>query len=352
MWHRPTPARMLMTEGGVGTGEADASGIHVEWDPDWTRAAFYREEVWRGSLRHRDDWFLPGARAPEPAWVVEWRSDRPGWHFEQALVELGVGAAGDEERRADLASRARALIEAPLDEPPGPFAIPSTDLDSSQGLRDRIEAISHALQSAEHRLGEAARITEEWGGMSVLVALSETLAWLRVLDEVLQFTWRRVVDPEHREAESRRIDHALRARRKLPDFAGEAAEKRRLNRSPYEEWTLLLIDRGLALSPGDLEGLRWLAGKMLHYGPLPVVELRQRIQGSPPHWTWRPATEIFPPVARERNARRRGLYEAHLAGRTMLSSFKLTFMLIEMEHLFFGLIRRSSQGGARDWTTD
>jgi hypothetical protein len=82
---------------------------------------------------------------------------------------------------------------------------------------------------------------------------------------------------------------------------------------------------------------------MLHYGPLPVVELRQMRPGAPPHWTWRPAQEIFPRISQERGRRQRGFYEAHLAGRTMLSTFKLTFMLIEMELLFFGLIRESSR---------
>jgi hypothetical protein len=327
--------------------------IDAEWDGSGTRATLYRGEEWVGTLRWRDDWFLSQSQVPEPAWVVEWRSERPGWYFEQALVELGAGAADDDGRRADLVGRAMALIEKPAGPAPEPFAIPATNRDSSEGLRNRIEAISHALQSAEHRLGEAARITEEWAGMRVLVALSEALAWLRVLDEVLSWTWRHAVDPRIREAESQRIDDALQRRRELPDFAEEAADERWRSGDPYREWTLLLMDRGLALSPGDLGGLRWLAGKMLHYGPLPVVELRQPIQGSQPRWHWRPASEIFPPMPRERGRRQKGLYEAHLAGRTMLSKFKLTMMLIEMELLFFGLIRKSAtDGGLRYWASD
>lgn len=332
-----------MSERRLGPQEGGASGFHAEWETDGSRAALYTGEAWIGTLRRRENWFADGARLPEPGWVVEWTSAVPGWPVGQALVERGIEPAGDEARRADLATRARALIEAPQEPPPDPFGIPSTDLVSSRGLRDRIEAISHALQSAEHRLGEATKITEEWGGVTVLVALSETLAWLRVLDEVLRYTWRRVVDPNLREQQSRRIDEALRARREIPDFAAEAFAGRRRSGLPYEEWTLLLIDRGLALSPADLQGLRWLAGKMLHYGPLPVVELRQMRSGAPPHWTWRPAQEIFPPISQERGRRQRGFYEAHLAGRTMLSTFKLTFMLIEMELLFFGLIRESSK---------
>lgn len=329
------------------------SEIDAEWDASGTRATLYREEDWIGTVRCRDDWFLNQSQLPEPAWVVEWRSERPGWHFEQALVELGAGAADDDGRRADLVRRATALIEKPPELGPKPFAIPATDRDSAEGLRNRIEAISHALQSAEHRLDEAARIKEEWAGMRVLMALSEALAWLRTLDEVLGWTWRHAVDPTLREAESQRIDEALERRRELPDFAKVAVDERRRSGDPYEDWTLLLMDRGLALSPGDLGGLRWPAGKMLHYRPLPVVELRQANQGSQPRWSWRPASEIFPPLPGERSRRQKEVYEAHLAGRTMLSKFKLTLMLIEMEILFFGLIRRSATGGALGyWTSD
>ena len=320
-----------------------SSEFQAEWDPDGSRADLYRGDTWIGTLRWRNDWFADGSRLPEPGWVVEWRSEVPGWPVGQALVEPGVEPARDGARRTDLANRARALIDAPEEPAPRPFGVPTTDLVSGGGLRDRIETISHALQASEHRLGEAARITEDWGGITVLVALTETLAWLRVLDEALGFTWRRVVDPPVREEQSLRVDAALRARREIPDFAVEASAERRRSGLPYEEWTLLLIDRGLALSPADLQGLRWLAGKMLHYGPLPVVELRQMRPGSPPRCKWHPAEEIFPLVSKERNRRQRAFYEAHLAGRTMLSKFKLTFMLIEMELLFLGLIRRSSR---------
>src|ERR1700743_2683090 len=78
-------------------------------------------------------------------------------------------------------------------------------------------------------------------------------------------------------------------RRELPDFAKVAVDERRRSGDPYEEWTLLLRDAGFALWSGALGVLRWLAGKMLHYGPLPVVELRQANQGSQPRWSWRPA---------------------------------------------------------------
>jgi hypothetical protein len=335
-----------MMEESARTRHAGDLEIAAEWDPSGRRAILHRGDNWIGALRCRDDWFTDGSKAPESAWVVEWRSRRPGWYFEQALVELGAQAANDERRRDDLAMRAAALIDQPLGSPPEPFAVPSTDRDSSDGLRNRIEAISQALQDAEHRLDEAARVTEEWAGMTVLIALSEALAWLRVLDEVLDWAWRHAVEPGLREAESRRVDDVLQKRRTLPDFAQEAASQRQNSGSPYQEWTLLLLDRGLALSPGDLGGLRWLAGKMLHYGPLPVVELRQSNQGSPPRWTWRPANKIFPPIPDERSRRQKEFYEAHLAGRTMLFKFKLTFMLIEMEILFFGLLRKSSQEGA------
>jgi hypothetical protein len=159
----------------------------------------------------------------------------------------------------------------------------------------------------------------------------------------MKFTWQEFLPTNVRESASKEIDAAIARRTELPDFARDADSERRKMGEPYPEWTLLLLDRGLALSPGDLQGLRWLAGKMLHYGPLPAVELRQMYEGAPPHWTWRSADEIYPDASRDRRRGQRRLYEAHIAGESMLSKFRLTMMLIEMEHLFFGLIRKAEE---------
>lgn len=176
------------------------------------------------------------------------------------------------------------------------------------------------------------------GGIKVLTTLTEALAWLRALDDVLSFTWKKEIHPDIREAASRRIDQAISRRSELPRFVHEALVERERSHEPYAEWPLLLLDRGLALFPGDLQGLRWLAGKMLHFGPVPAVELRQFRAGAQPRWTWRRAAEIFPDASRDQRQGQRHFYEIHLADKPMLSKFELTMMLIEMEHLFFGLL--------------
>lgn len=327
----------------VATGACAPTEVLADWDPDGARADLYRGEDWIGSLRLLDAWFTAGSRIPQSAWVVEWQVGKGPTISEQALVELDGKPALDAERKADLARRGCALIGDRIQLPPAPFGVVSTDLGSSLGLCDRIQAISHALQSAEHRLDGAARITEEWGGVRVLTSLTEALAWLRALDEVLRFTWQQVVHPTLREAASKRIDEAISRRRELPDFVQEAFAERQLRGSPYTEWTLLLLDRGLALSPEDLRGLRWVAGKMLHFGPVPAVGLTQFRPGVQPRWTWRRAEEIFPDASEDRQRGQRRLYEANLAGRSMLSKFKLTMMLIETELLFCGLIRKTGE---------
>ncbi|HEY3492024.1 MAG TPA: hypothetical protein VGK43_03670, partial [Solirubrobacterales bacterium] len=158
---------------------------------------------------------------------------------------------------------------------------------------------------------------------------------------VLTYTWKREIHPAVRESASRDIDAAIARRTEMPSFVREAHVERGRSGEPYADWPLLLLDRALAVSPEQLQGLRWLAGKMLHFGPLPAVGLQQARAGSRPHWTWLAASEIFPDVAKDRRRDQRRAYEATLSGKPMMQTFRLTMMLIEMEHLFFGMVRRS-----------
>jgi hypothetical protein len=180
--------------------------------------------------------------------------------------------------------------------------------------------------------------------MTVLMALTETLAWLRLLDELLRQTWQKELPATVRDQASCRIDEGIRRRKEVPGFAKKAFEERKKNHRPYAEWTLVLLDLGLALSPEQFRALRWLAGKMLHFGPLPAIELRQSRAGAEPQWTWRRAEDIFPEGSEEtKRPGQRKVYEEHLAGRTVLGTFNLTMMLIEMEHAFFALIRNAEK---------
>jgi hypothetical protein len=166
-----------------------AGDPHVAWDEDGARADLYRDGNWIGSLRLVDSWFTAGSREPRAAWVAEWPAEREPFWPTRALVELDGEPALEEDKRTELAERGESLIEErPPSDTPAPFGVGSTTLDSAEGLRDRIEAVSHALQHAEVRLHDAARITEEWGGVKVLTALTEAVSWLRPLDDVMKIT--------------------------------------------------------------------------------------------------------------------------------------------------------------------
>jgi hypothetical protein len=95
------------------------------------------------------------------------------------------------------------------------------------------------------------------------------MAWIRALDDVLTYTWKREIHPAARESASRDIDAAIARRTEVPPFVREALAERGCSGEPYADWPLLLLDRALAVSPEQLHGLRWLAGKMLRFGPFP-----------------------------------------------------------------------------------
>lgn len=134
----------------------------ADWDTDGTRADLFQGEVWTGSLRLVDAWFTPGSRTPQSAWVVDWRHEGGAGLAEQTLIELDGEPALEKKRRTELVQSVCVRIGDQAEPSPAAFGAVSTGLDSIQGLRDRIEAISHALQHAEHPLVEAARIDEEW----------------------------------------------------------------------------------------------------------------------------------------------------------------------------------------------
>ncbi|MEA2898693.1 MAG: hypothetical protein QOJ84_4308, partial [Bradyrhizobium sp.] len=87
----------------------------------------------------------------------------------------------------------------------------------------------------------------------------------------------------------------------------------------------------------------WLAGKLLHHGPLPIAELRHWRAGAEPRWKFRSAEEIFPAFLGERSPPQRALYEDCLAGKDVLGSLNVTGALIETEFLFLRLLRESSE---------
>jgi hypothetical protein len=244
---------------------------------------------------------------------------------------------------ADLSEKAMRVAEAGPPPTPAGFAIASTGKGSTAELRDRIELTSHALQAAEARLNGAARREDEHAAVLIAIALTETLMWVRTLDDVMNDAWQRDLPSSVREAASQRVDEYVARRPHLADAMRPVREQRRRTGEPYSDWTQLLIGKGLFVPRAKLKGLRWVAGKLLHFGPLPAIELRHWRAGAAPRWKWRDADEIFPPALPERHEAQRMDYQRHLAGRDVLGSLNLTIMLIELEHLVLALLREAAQ---------
>jgi hypothetical protein len=321
--------------------DATASTISEKLEARWT------SDGRQGHLQRGDDlagrvvidcWFEPGTREPRTAWVVDFMlSDDT--IMQRALVELDAEPARDERRMAELSEAAEEAIRCGPPPTPEPFGMATTGMASAAELRGRIDLVSHALQTAEGRLGDVAQTTESWSADIVVISLTETLAWLRVLDELLCFTWRKFVSGNVREAASTEIDKLIARHGAAAGCMTDAREERERTGAPYADWTTLLIGSGLALSRPELQGLRWLAGKMLHFGPLPATELRQWRAGEEPRWKWRQPDAIFPSDQSEQQAGQRALYAEHLAGNDVVGTLNLTTMLIEMEHRFFKMLR-------------
>lgn len=227
------------------------------------------------------EWFESGERVGQPAWVVEWLP--PGGRMTaRALVALtGDLPAGDEARHRLCEKAVEVARSGPPDEP-RPFGHAPTGMACGDELVNRIELISHALQAAEGRLHQAAPINEDWGGDLVAIALTECLAWLRALDEVMVQLWQQFLPEQVREDVSRRVDAFLERPNVSAGFMDEQREERQRTGSAYRDWTIALLVEGTALPRQELAGLRWLAGKMLHFGPLPATELRHWRAGEEP----------------------------------------------------------------------
>jgi hypothetical protein len=234
--------------------------LHAEWQPDGRGCRLVAEESWIGSARLVDDWYEPGDVRAQSAWVVEW-PDRDARITQRALVELDGRPAATEERMADLSEKAMRVAEAGPPPTPAGFAIASTGKGSTAELRDRIELTSHALQAAEARLNGAARREDEHAAVLIAIALTETLMWVRTLDDVMNDAWQRDLPSSVREAASQRVDEYVARRPHLADAMRPVREQRRRTGEPYSDWTQLLIGKGLFVPRAKLKGLRWVAGK-------------------------------------------------------------------------------------------
>ncbi len=118
--------------------------------------------------------------------------------------------------------------------------------------------------------------------------------------------------------------------------------RRQKDGSPYEDWSAALVGYGGEIPRGDLQAFRWLAGKLLHIGPRPAVELRHWQDGAEPRWKWLQADRIVPSDEDERPKQRKA-YERFLSGRDVLGSLNLIHMWIEAEYFMIRLYKDAGE---------
>jgi hypothetical protein len=312
------------------------------WQRDGTRATLRDDDdgLW-ATLTLVDDWYLSGHREPVSAWVVEWldrSQDEP--RTERTRLDVAEQPAPDEDTMARLSEAGAAVARTASPLAPKPFGHAETGLARGDEMHQRIELISHAIQTAQGRLDEAARVAEPWAAHQVLIALTELLGWVRALDDAMRHIWGDL--PEELRADiTARIDEALERPAWDPKFVAWAKTQRR--ETGYTDWTLGLLLKRAGLSREDLRGMRWLAGRLLHFGPLPAVELGQWREGEAPRWKWRPSKEIFPATRGERRHHGRLAYDRYLAGRDLIGTFNLFNALQAAEFLAWDLSGRSEQ---------
>jgi hypothetical protein len=315
------------------------AAIEATWDTDGQRGRLEENGEVRGFIQLVSDWYEAGARTPSVAWVIDWMA---AGHdaMQRGLIELDGTPATSSDERARIAERAMQVIHAGPPPTPAQFGAMEAGLLTRAGVKDLVELSSHSLQEAVARVFRAARREDEYAVLNINTGLLEVVGWTRALDELMQRVWDHWLTPAVREQASLDVDATLTRPSISRGVVAEVGAARRIGH-PYPSWTHALVAKGVWLPPAELRAFRWLAGKLLHHGPLSVVELRHWRAGEQPRWKWRAADSIYPRPLPEEREGQRTVYDQLLAGRDVVGSLLPVEALIEMEHLFFGLLRDS-----------
>ena len=316
--------------------------VIATWRSDGRHATLRDDEddrLWV-TLKLVDNWYMPECREPVRAWIIEWldwSEDEP--QLTRTRLNMAEEPAASEDAMARLSEAAVEFARTavpPVE--PEPFGHAETGLGEGIEVYRRIELISRAIQRAQGRLHDAARVAESWGGHGVLIALTEAVGWVRALDDAMNHVWRQLPDASRADITAR-IDKALDGPGWNDDFVRWAKTER--GQTGYSDWTLGLLVRSAGLPREELRAMRWLAGKLLHFGPLPAAELKQWREGEPPRWKWRLSKEIFPAKGRgERQSHDRLAYDRYLAGRDLIGTFNFFDALVATEFLAWDLTER------------
>jgi hypothetical protein len=255
-------------------------------------------------------------------------------------LDLPPEPARDHDAMVRVSEAAAQLARGSGPDEPAAFGHAQTGITRAAEVHQRVVLISHAIQEASGRLHEATRGEHDWASDLVLVALTEAVAWVRALDDTMSHLWRAKPQPYFADI-TKKIDLVLQRSGWDPKFVSCAQSRR--TATGYDDWTIGLLIRSHGVPRDELLGIRWLAGKLLHFGPLPAAELKQWRAGEPPRWKWRKAADIFPPTRGERRSDGRSAYDQALAGRDLIGTFNLFDALHAAEFLALDLSGRSER---------
>jgi hypothetical protein len=131
--------------------------VSATWRTDGRHASLSDDDGFWVRLELVDDWYAPGSRTPERAWVVEWLDER-GEPPSMVRTRLDVEAepATDEEAMSHLSELAARVARGAVPETPAAFGHADTGLDA---IHRRVALVSHAIQQATGRLDQAAART-------------------------------------------------------------------------------------------------------------------------------------------------------------------------------------------------
>lgn len=297
------------------------------------------------------DWWPIGAAEPESRWVVSFTVGVGETSGVPTLYERDVKFAGvslhEASARVSLEAQAREVIASGPLPAPKPVVPTRHAANSPRGRMELVKLTIRGWEEASRRLDHAARRINDPAGDQVRIAVTDLLAWTRLADEIFAQTWKNIPGRKREEA-SLEADRCISTVFDLSsdDRLGlfDAAETRRSTGKPYEDWSHVVIPSDVVRE--ELQGLRWLAGKLLHLGPRPAVHLVQWRAGQKPRWQWRKSEEIVPDVLLERDERQeqREHYDRDLAGVDVVGSLEFMSTLVHAERTFLRLL------GASSWT--
>jgi hypothetical protein len=296
------------------------SKINVHWWDDGRGGQVVEDQDHVGFIRLVSDWYEPTALEPRAAWVIDWLPEG-GRLMQRCLVELHAEPVTDHAEVERLTLRAKDVIALGPPDVPAPFGFATA-----------------GLESASARLMNEARKHDESAVVGMNVVVLELAGWLRTLDYLLALVWDTVLDAAEREAASVRVDQFLASPGAATGLLAQERQQRQTDSQPYDDWSIALLAEHAYIPRAELHGWRWLAGKLLHHGPLSAVERQQWRAGEAPRWKWRTAEDIFSPSRHEERPRQRAQYSLTLAGKDVVGSLNFFMPLRAAESVFLPLL--------------